>query len=255
MKPQPSNEPELDQVLRELPPTYAALRFHTMADATKAVAAIQSLIDCDLGSAFRQGPLEARIFGSNIQWEPVLYFSKGAVAAARLAGLQLPQAGHPVVIEEERHTSLLTIPRAPVAVAADVLESAAAQEKDKALRVMIVEDHQDTACALADLVEMWGCRAAIAPTGRDARRVAERFHPRVVLLDLGLPDEHGYEVAADLKSRFENEPISFVVVTGWTRDQTGTPPVAGIAHHLVKPVDAARLISLIGDTKQPVATA
>jgi CheY-like chemotaxis protein len=245
MKPQPSDEPVLDQVLRELPPTYSALRFHAMSDATKAVAAVQSLVDSDLGSAFRQGPLEARIYGSNIEWEPVLYFSKGAIAAARLAGVSLPQTGHPVVLEEERHTSLLAIPRAPVAFAADVLEAAASQAQEKALRVMIVEDHQDTACALADLVELWGCRAAIAPTGRDARRVAERFHPRVVLLDLGLPDEHGYEVAADLKQRYESEKISFVVVTGWTRDQTGTPPVEGIAHHLVKPVDADTLKSIL----------
>src|SRR4051812_48349062 len=57
----------------------------------------------------------------------------------------------------------------------------------EAPRVLIVEDHRDTAAMLSSLVEAWGFQPAIAETGEEARRIAAEFHPRVVLLDLALP--------------------------------------------------------------------
>lgn len=221
-----------------VPLEYSEVRFQNQAEATRAVAAVQSLLDCPLGAAFRHGSLEAKIFGSSVEWEPVLYFSAGAKAAARLAGLRLPEGRGPVAIDEARQPSLLTTPMTPLEQAASALQEAKIHEADKALRVLIVEDHADTALALADLVEAWGCRAAIAPTARDARQLASRFHPRVVLLDLGLPDEHGYKVAEDIRRTTSRDELSFVVVTGWSQpvDQVASA-VAGISHHLVKPVN------------------
>ena len=223
---------------------YFAVRFANLADATKAVAAVQSLVDCQLGAAFRTGPLEARIYASRVEWEPVLFMSRGAKAAARLAGLRLPYDQGPLPLDPGQ-TSLLTIPRAPLMKAVDELEAASQRASDRAMRVLIVEDQPDTAQMLADLVELWGCRAAIAPTGRQAREVAARFHPRVVLLDLGLPDEHGYHVAKGLRQS-EPQEINFVVVTGWSQpvDQALSHD-AGIAHHLVKPVNPERLRAIL----------
>ena len=225
---------------------YVAVRFPSMSEATKAVAAIQSLVDCSLGAAFRSGRLEARIYGSRIEWEPVLYMSPGARAAARLAGLRLPNFDGPVAVDPRHDVSLITIPRPPVAEAAELLGPAPTEAHDRALRVMIVEDHDDTARMLAGLVEAWGWRAAIAPTGRQARDLASRFRPRVVLLDLGLPDEHGYRVAQDLRRDPGNGDINFVVVTGWAqRPDDALNTGAGIAHHLLKPVDPASLRSIL----------
>ncbi len=236
--------------MREVPTEYFAVRFRNMAEATRSVAAIQSLIDCDLGAAFRQGHLEARIYASKIEWEPLLYFSRGAKAAARLAGVQLPQCEGPVTIEEEGHASLLTIPRASLEKATQQLEESALNAADRALKVLIVEDEKDTAMMLADLIEAWGCRAAIAPTGRAARELATRFHPRVVLLDLGLPDEHGYRVAQDLRRTIPASEISIVVVTGWP-EPVNQPLTAdtGISHHLMKPVNIEALRTILDGYK------
>jgi CheY-like chemotaxis protein len=223
---------------------FYSVRFPSMAEATKAVAAIQSLVDCPLGAAFRSGLLEARIYGSSAEWEPVLYLSRGARAAARLAGLRIPDGNGPIAIDPYHQVSMLTMP-APEAPAAERQADAAALEADQRQRVLIVEDHEDTARTLAELIEAWGWSVAIAPTGRDARETAARFKPRIVLLDLGLPDEHGYRVAQDLRRRADRSELTFVVVTGWSQpvDQRLSSQ-AGIAHHLVKPVnpDALRAI-------------
>lgn len=113
------------------------------------------------------------------------------------------------------------------------------------LKVLIVEDHLDTAAALSNLLSGWGFKGTIARTGADALRLAADFHPRVVLLDLGLPDQHGYTVARQLRDRAEWR-LSIVVVTGWAEavDKTFSMNF-GISHHLAKPVNPDSLRQIL----------
>ncbi len=107
-----------------------------------------------------------------------------------------------------------------------------------ALRVMIVDDNVDAAAMLATLVQTWGHQVGVAHSAHQAVRLAAEFRPRVVLLDLGLPDRHGYDLAQQLRREAGSRRIFFVAVTGWNQiaDQVRSA-AAGIAHHLMKPVN------------------
>lgn len=223
---------------------FTELRFRSNADALQVVSAIQSLVDCPLGAAFRAGDLEAVILRGPVEWEPVLYFSRGARAASRLSGIRLPQSNATVLMDQSRHASLLVKRQAE-----ELRESGGAEGGP--MRVLVVEDHLDTARMLEELLKAWGFSAAIAHSGAEALEVAERFMPRVVLLDLGLPDQHGYWVAQKLRQEMHHKHLSFVAVTGWSpaADQQLSNS-AGISHHLVKPVNPDALRSILERLQQ-----
>lgn len=224
-------------------------RFADLAEAQRAAGAIQSLVDCPLGAAFRAGDLQAHIYASKVEWEPVLYLSVGARAAARLAGLRLPESEGVVSIEPLHHRSLMR----PASIQAP---PPAAEVPGSPLRVLIVEDHRDTADALAELIRGWGFAPVVATTGNDALRKATEFRPRVVLLDLGLPDQHGYAVARAMRQQTDLGRLSFIVITGWAQpvDQHLSMS-AGISHHLVKPVNPQALRLILEGYKSQAATA
>ncbi len=104
------------------------------------------------------------------------------------------------------------------------------------LRVLIVEDNVDQAAMLAILVQRWGHSVIIANDSAEALKVFADFQPRVILLDLGLPDRHGYDLADALKDMPRNGRLHFVAVTGWNTvvDQIRSAS-SGIKHHLMKP--------------------
>jgi CheY-like chemotaxis protein len=107
-----------------------------------------------------------------------------------------------------------------------------------ALRVLVVDDNQDTCEAMLALIQAWGHVAKVAKDGASAVRLAAEFHPIVVLMDLSLPDRHGYEVAKQIRREAGAERVFFVAITGWNQiaDQLQST-AAGISHHLVKPVN------------------
>jgi len=106
------------------------------------------------------------------------------------------------------------------------------------LRVLIVDDNHDHVTMLAELVRHWGHAVQTARSSTEAMQQAADFRPQVVLLDLGLPDKHGYDVAAALREQSGKRRIHFVAVTGWNQiaDQIRSA-ASGVAHHLMKPVN------------------
>jgi DNA-binding response OmpR family regulator len=75
----------------------------------------------------------------------------------------------------------------------------------------------------------------VAYDGAHGLALAEEFKPEVVLLDIGLPDTDGYQVAARLRQMFPN--VLLVAVSGWGQsDDRKRSSQAGFDHHLVKPV-------------------
>ena len=124
------------------------------------------------------------------------------------------------------------------------------------LRVLVVDDNPDQATMLAVLVQSWGHAVEIAHTAAEAMRVADAYRPRVVLLDLGLPDRHGYDLADDLRRQARDRKLYFIVVTGWAQiaDQLRST-ASGIRHHLMKPVNRAMLRELLAayaDTNEAI---
>jgi CheY-like chemotaxis protein len=114
------------------------------------------------------------------------------------------------------------------------------------LRILVVDDHPDTLETMLVLLSAHGREVRAARTGADALSVAEDFRPDVVLLDIGMPGMDGYEVARRLRAVPELVDLQIIAVTGH-----GMPldmvcsREAGFDEHLVKPIDPARLESLL----------
>jgi DNA-binding response OmpR family regulator len=109
--------------------------------------------------------------------------------------------------------------------------------------VLVVEDSDAIRTAFTILLEESGYEVAAAPTGEDAVRLAAERAPDLVLLDLGLPDIPGVEVARRIRLGAGAVRIPIVALTG--RDDDADREAlrsAGCAAYLVKPVDTQALI-------------
>ncbi len=114
------------------------------------------------------------------------------------------------------------------------------------LSILIVDDSQDAAQSLLFLFEAVGYKAETAGSGQAALAVGERLMPAVVLLDIGLPDLSGHEVATQIRNTPWGKKALLIALTGWGEKQDRARSVqAGFDHHLVKPVDIEVLLKMI----------
>jgi signal transduction histidine kinase/DNA-binding response OmpR family regulator len=115
-----------------------------------------------------------------------------------------------------------------------------------ARRVLIVDDHVDAANSLATLLRLHGHEVHLAHHGRTALEAATKFRPEVVLLDIGLPEMDGYEVARRLRQEMGLKDVAIAALTGYGQDEDRRrSQVAGIDVHLVKPVNLETLYKLL----------
>ncbi len=110
------------------------------------------------------------------------------------------------------------------------------------LRILVVDDEQDNANAMAELLTSEGHEPLAVFDGPAALQAARTFRPDVVLLDLGLPGMDGYEVAKQLREQHRGENIFLVAVTGYQGDK-GRLQQAGFDWHMMKPPHMQKLIS------------
>ena len=112
-------------------------------------------------------------------------------------------------------------------------------------RVLIVDDNQDAANTLAELLQMLGSEVAVAHDGAAAVEQVAQFAPDVVLLDIGLPDIDGYEVARRIRGLEKGHQPRLIALTGWGQDEDKRLAAdAGFDEHWTKPVDPGRLQQL-----------
>lgn len=104
--------------------------------------------------------------------------------------------------------------------------------------VLVVDDNKDAADSLAMLLELDGCSVSTAGDGAEALDVFDHLQPEIVLLDIGLPDIDGYEVARRIRSRQRPGKILLIALTGWGQEQDKKRAAqAGFDEHLTKPVN------------------
>jgi CheY-like chemotaxis protein len=113
------------------------------------------------------------------------------------------------------------------------------------LRVLVVDDNVDSAEMMLMLLGSMGHEAQLAHDGKSALALVAAHHPQVVLLDIGLPDMDGYEVARQIRAR-HSEPMRIIALTGWGQDEARQRArEAGFDHHLTKPTDPDMLERLL----------
>jgi CheY-like chemotaxis protein len=113
-------------------------------------------------------------------------------------------------------------------------------------RVLVVEDNRDIAESLALLLTHSGHEVRTVHDGRSALDAAREFRPHVVLLDIGLPELDGYEVARRLRQFPELVGARLVALTGYGQPAERRRAMeAGFDVHLVKPVDLLALKELL----------
>jgi PAS domain S-box-containing protein len=114
-------------------------------------------------------------------------------------------------------------------------------------RVLVVEDNQDIRESSCELLSMAGFEVTSVCTGYEALEKAAFFGPNVVLLDVGLPDLSGYDVARRLREMPQFVGTVLIAITGYdTPEARALSTAAGFDHHICKPVNFDELTRLLG---------
>jgi CheY-like chemotaxis protein len=141
-----------------------------------------------------------------------------------------------------------------------VTESVAQSEKVTALGaagmlVLIVDDNADAADALSSVLKLAGFKTQVAYAAAEGLVKAASQHPDIVLLDIGLPDMSGHQLAQRLRAEPWGADLQLIAITGWGQEDDRRRSLeAGFDQHLTKPVDPEQLISLITRSNRAVAT-
>ena len=89
------------------------------------------------------------------------------------------------------------------------------EKRGNSLRLLLVEDNEDTALYIVTALEQQGHEVTVALDGPSALEIAVAFRPHAILLDLGLPGMDGYEVARRLRQTDGLENTLVAAVTGY----------------------------------------
>jgi two-component system CheB/CheR fusion protein len=114
------------------------------------------------------------------------------------------------------------------------------------LRVLIVEDYEDARESLCLVIGLWGFDCKTAADGPGALQAAADFLPDVVLMDIGLPEMDGYEVARAVRKLPGLSRTLFIAVTGYGHlSRQGRPDGDDFLTYLLKPADLDQLRKLL----------
>ncbi|MEP6872991.1 MAG: response regulator [Burkholderiales bacterium] len=117
--------------------------------------------------------------------------------------------------------------------------------RDEQVRIVLVDDSEDTVQALALQLQIDGYSVQTATNGHDALALIDQFRPHCVLLDVVMPGMGGYELSRHLRAQYRDD-IVLIAVTGHLMD---SPDVAGtigiVDHHFPKPIEFEELRKIL----------
>jgi two-component system CheB/CheR fusion protein len=219
-------------------------------------------IDVTIDRDDRQATIAVRDEGRGLErdqletiFEP---FTQGSAAGGGLGiGLALVRSlvelhGGTVTAESEGlgRGSLFAV-QLPIGLLTEDGESAvapwvAACQLSAKLRVLVVDDLNDAADTLALLLESVGAETTCAYNGADGLRMAETWKPDVAIVDIGLPDITGYEVAEQIRAAENGQRMLLLAVTGYSDSSTESRARdAGFDARLLKPISFDALHGLL----------
>jgi DNA-binding response OmpR family regulator len=113
-------------------------------------------------------------------------------------------------------------------------------------RVLIVDDYPDAAEIACTLLAILGHECRAVSCGKDALAEALVFVPDVALLDIGLPDINGYDLARSLRALLAGRPLYIAAITGWGNATDRIRALeCGFDQHVLKPADASKLRDIL----------
>jgi PAS domain S-box-containing protein len=143
---------------------------------------------------------------------------------------------------------LVRLPRRNVTGSSQATMTATPPLQTHKRRVLIADDNRDAADSLSMLLQIAGHEVTVAYDGQQALESIETSRPDVAMVDIGMPEFDGYEVArrVRLDSRIRNTLL--IAVTGWGQENDKARALAaGFDLHFTKPVEPAALIELLGE--------
>jgi len=123
--------------------------------------------------------------------------------------------------------------------------------KDGGLRVLIVEDNLDGRESLRELLELWGYDVDVAANGTEGLVKAFAGHPDAALIDIGLPELDGNEVARRIRAVVDSDRLALIAMTGYGQPEDRRRAIeAGFDTYLVKPVEPSDLVRLLVEVSE-----
>jgi two-component system CheB/CheR fusion protein len=112
--------------------------------------------------------------------------------------------------------------------------------------VLLVDDDLDIRETVSELIELLGHECVTAGSGQDALEILESYSPDLILVDIGLPDMAGHELAAIVRRTYRRS-VAIVAVSGRSQPSDIARSLrAGIDGHLAKPIGCEQLRQVIG---------
>jgi PAS domain S-box-containing protein len=118
-------------------------------------------------------------------------------------------------------------------------------------KVLVADDNMEAAHSLAHLLRLLGHEVRVVYDGKAALEAVVTDPPDLALLDLGMPNLSGHDVAREARRHKRSRATVLVAITGWGRaEDRAASREAGFHHHVVKPVELETLIPLLEQARQ-----
>ena len=198
----------------------------------------------DNGCGISQDMLE-KVFGLFVQAHRTLDRSQGGLGIGlSIVQRMLQMHGGDIQVTSAGlgHGSCFRL-RLPLIDAPHLSDVKNSEVKSARKRVLLVDDNVDAVDTLAELLELQGHDVKTVYTAKQALNDLDDFAPHFILLDIGLPDIDGYEVARRIRKK--NSESILVALTGYGQaDDVRRAKGAGFDFHFTKPVDLTELLSM-----------
>jgi signal transduction histidine kinase/ActR/RegA family two-component response regulator len=148
-------------------------------------------------------------------------------------------------------TFVVELPRAHESLP-EASERAADAHRSHAQRILLVDDNQDSLRALEALLVMDGHECRSAFDGKAALSADPAFNPTVAVIDVGLPDMSGFDVAIALRERFGTAPLTLIALSGYATAEFHKEAIeAGFDYYFAKPMPIDKLFDLLEALPKP----
>ena len=128
-------------------------------------------------------------------------------------------------------------------------------EADQELKVLLIDDNQDVTDSISMWFEMLGHQVEIASNGAQGLASAQSFHPDIILLDIGLPDMDGFQVARKLREQPAAQHTLIIALSGYIAHENNLgAETTSFDHYLMKPPKLNELRNLITEFQRTNST-